>query len=71
MKVDKERLENTQPSHFTYLTENWQELDYYAFFPSVEPKGCVICIHGGGWTSDSAKGCFRKRRFLQNKAQLG
>ena len=38
MKVDKERLENTQPSHFTYLTENGQELDYYAFFRPLNQR---------------------------------
>ena len=71
MKVDKERLENTQPLRFTYRTENGQELDYYAFFPSVEPKGCVVCIHGGGWTSDSAKRLFSQSAYFAEQGAVG
>ena len=71
MKVDKERLENTQPLRFTYRTENGQELDYYAFFPSVEPKGCVVCIHGGGWTSDSAKRLFSQAAYFAEQGAVG
>lgn len=71
MKVDKERLENTQPSHFTYLTENGRILEYYAFFPSVAPKGCVVCIHGGGWTSDSAKRLFPQAAFFAEQGAVG
>ena len=71
MKVDKERLENIQPLRFTYITENGQELDYYAFFPSVEPKGCVVCIHGGAWTSDSAKRLFPQAAFFAEQGAVG
>lgn len=71
MKVDKERLENTQPLRFTYRTENGQELFYYAFFPSIEPKGCVICIHGGGWTSDSAKRLFPQAAYFAEQGAVG
>ena len=71
MKVDKERLENMQPLRFTYITENGQELDYYAFFPSVEPKSCVVCIHGGAWTSDSAKRLFPQAAFFAEQGAVG
>ena len=71
MKVNKEQLENTQPSRFTYSTENGGILDYYAFFPSVEPKCCVVCIHGGGWTSDSAKRLFPQAAFFAEQGAVG
>ena len=71
MKVDKERLENTQPLRFTHTTENGRELEYYAFFPSVEPKACVVCIHGGGWTSDSAKRLFPQAAFFAEQGAVG
>lgn len=71
MKVDKERLENTQPLRFTYRTENGQELDYYAFFPSIVPKACVVCIHGGGWTSDSAKRLFPQAAYFAEQGAVG
>ena len=71
MKVDKERLENTKPLRFTYITENGQELEYYAFFPSVAPKGCVVCIHGGAWTSDSAKRLFPQAAYFAEEGAVG
>lgn len=71
MRVNKERLENTQPLRFTYSTENGQVMDYYAFFPSVEPKGCVVCIHGGAWTSDSAKRLFPQAAFFAEQGAVG
>lgn len=71
MKVDKERLEATQPVRFSYQTENGEELFYYGFFPSVEPKGCVVCIHGGGWTSDSAKRLFPQAAFFAEQGAVG
>ena len=71
MTVNKERLENTKPLRFVYLTENGRELEYYAFFPSVEPKGCVVCIHGGGWTSDSAKRLFPQAAFFAEQGAVG
>ena len=71
MEVHKERLENIQPERFTYLTEGGQAQDYYAFFPSVEPKGCVVCIHGGGWTSDSAKRLFPQAAFFAEQGAVG
>lgn len=71
MRVDKERLENTQPLRCTYITENGQELEYYAFFPSVVPKSCVVCIHGGGWTSDSAKRLFPQAAFFAEQGAVG
>ena len=71
MKVDKERLENTQPLRFTYTTEGGRELDYYAFFPVAEPKACVVCIHGGGWTSDCAKRLFPQAAFFAEQGAVG
>ena len=71
MKVDKERLENTQPLRFSYRTENGQELFYYAFFPSIVPKACVVCIHGGGWTSDSAKRLFPQAAYFAEQGAVG
>ena len=71
MKVDKERLEKIQPMRFSYPTENGQELFYYAFFPSIEPKGCVVCIHGGGWTSDSAKRLFPQAAYFAEQGTVG
>lgn len=71
MKVDKERLENTQPLRFTYRTENGQELFYYAFFPPIVPKACVVCIHGGGWTSDSAKRLFPQAAYFAEQGAVG
>ena len=71
MKVDKERLEKIQPLCFSYQTENGREMSYYAFFPSIEPKGCVICIHGGGWTSDSAKRLFPQAACFAEQGAVG
>ena len=71
MKVNKERLEKIQPMRFSYPTENGQELFYYAFFPSIEPKGCVVCIHGGGWTSDSAKRLFPQAAYFAEQGAVG
>ena len=71
MKVEKERLEAIQPERFSYQTENGEELFYYGFFPSVEPKGCVVCIHGGGWTSDSAKRLFPQAAFFAQQGAVG
>lgn len=59
------------PTKFIYTTKKEHQLAYYAFFPKSVPRSCVICIHGGGWQSDSAERLFKHAEYFAENGAVG
>lgn len=71
IKCDKQSLKKKIPVQYLYKTKNSCMLDYFVFFPRVQPKTCVICIHGGGWRSCSAEWLFLQAAYFAENGAVG
>lgn len=51
--ANKAKLEVIKPIKIPYKQIEDRELNLYVYLPKGNPTGCVLCVHGGGWRSET------------------
>ena len=70
-RFDKNEVEKVECKTFVYRTVNEKKLLAAVCFPTAEPSGCVMFIHGGGWRADSSERLLPHAKYAALCGALG
>ena len=70
-KVCLKELNTIQPREIVYKVVGERKLRLFVFEPKVQPKSCIINIHGGGWQRETPQRLYPHAAYFSENGGLG